>query len=360
MCKKYRNPIDKQELFVYNFSNIIYGGIEMKKLLSVFFAIIMVCSLCIIPASAASPKLNKKVASLPIGYSLTLKVSNADDVKWSSNDKSIAKVKSAKGNTAKIVGVSSGSTYIYADVNGKQLKCKVTVKKSFITADKDEVTVAKGDKVTLTFNVSGSKKIVYSNGGPEKCTITSAKWSGNKLKLTVKGKDNGSALIKVYTKGYSKTTMETVTVKVSGKSSGKATISDKPASTTESNLSVQDQVLELVNAERKDAGKSAVKLDSTLNQVAQLRANELLKNLSHTRPDGTVCFTAFDEMGAKYGSCSENIAAGQMTPEEVMSSWMSSSGHKANILDSNAEKMGVALVTVPSGYGYYWVQVFTD
>ena len=356
MCKKYITLIDKQEFFVYNFSNIIYGGIEMKKLLSIFFAIVMVCSLCIIPVSAAAPKLNKSTVNVPIGYSVTLKVSNADNVEWSTKDKSIAKIKSTKGNTAKIVGVNSGTTYISAKVGKKTLKCKVTVKKSFITADNDKVSVAKGDKVTLTFNVSGSKKITYSNGGPEKCTITSAKWSGNKLKLTVKGKDNGSALIKVYAKGHSKTTMETVTVNVSGKS----TISNKPASTNESNLSIQDQVLELVNAERKDAGKSAVKLDSTLNQVAELRANELLKNLSHVRPNGTSCFTAFDDKGVKYGSASENIAAGQRTPEEVMSNWMGSTGHKENILDSDVTKMGVALVTVPSGYGYYWVQVFTD
>lgn len=355
MCKKYINLIDNQELFVYNFSNIIYGGIEMKKLLSVLFAVIMVCSLCIVPASAASPKLNKSTANVPIGYSVTLKVSNADNVEWSTKDSSIAKIKSAKGNTAKIVGVSSGTTYISAKVGKKTLKCKVTVKKSFITADKDEVLVAKGDKVTLTFNVSGSKKIAYSNGGPEKCTITSAKWSGNKLKITVKGKDVGSALIKVYTKGYSKTTMETVTVNVSGKNTNKGS-----ASSTSNNVSIEEQVLELVNAERKAAGKSAVKLDSTLNEVAELRANELLKNLSHTRPDGTSCFTAFDAKGVKYDSASENIAAGQRTPEELMSSWMSSTGHKDNILDSNATKMGIALVTVPSGYGYYWVQVFTD
>ena len=328
----------------------------MKKLLSILIAVIMVCPLSVIPASAASAKLNKTKVYLPIGYSVTLKVSNADDVEWSSRDKSIAKVKSTKGNTAKIVGVSSGSTYIYAEADGKTLKCKVTVKKSFITAEDDTISVAEGEKATITLNVSGSKKVVYSNGGPEKCTVTSAKWSGNKLKLTVKGKASGAAQIKVYTKGYSKTTMETVTVNVSGKASTKGSA----ASTNNSTASIEEEVLELVNAERKAAGKSAVVLDDKLNEVAQLRANELLKNLSHTRPDGTSCFTAFNDMGVKYGHASENIAAGQRTPEELVNNWMNSTGHKDNILDSDAEKMGIALVTVPSGYGYYWVQVFTD
>lgn len=333
---------------MYNFSINIYGGIKMKKLFSIIFAVIMVCTICVIPASAASPKLNKTKVNLPIGYSVTLKVSNADDVEWSSKDKSVAKIKSTSGNTAKIVGVSSGTTYIYAEADGKQLKCKVTVKKSFITAADDEATVAKGENVTLTFNVTGSKKIVYKNCATEKCTVTSAKWSGDKLKLTVKGNDTGSALIKVYAKGYSKTTMETVTV----------TISD--TADTNAGVSVEEQVLELVNAERKAAGKSAVVLDDKLNKVAQLRAKELLKNFSHTRPDGTSCFTAFDEVVAKYNSASENIAAGHKTAEEVMNSWMNSSGHKSNILDSNVEKMGVAFVKTSGGYGYYWVQVFTD
>lgn len=328
----------------------------MKKLFSIIFAVIMVCTMCVIPASAAIPTLNKTKTNLPIGYSVTLKVSNADDVEWSVKDKSVAKIKSSKGNTAKIVGVDSGTTYVYAETGGKKLKCKVTVKKSFITTAKDEVTVAKGDKVTVTFNVTGSKKVVYSNGGTEKCTITSAKWSGNKLKLTIKGKAEGSALIKVYAKGYQKTTLETVTVHVKGKT----TTAGNAASTDESNLTVEEQVLELVNAERKAAGKSAVVLDDKLNEVAKLRAKELLKNLSHVRPDGTTCFTAFDEVGAKYNSASENIAAGHKTAEEAMNSWMSSSGHKANILDGSAEKMGVAVVKATGGYVYYWVQVFTD
>ena len=327
----------------------------MKKLFSVLIAVLMVCTLCVIPASAASPKLNSKSVNLPIGYSVTLKVSNADSVEWSTKDKSIAKIKSTSGNTAKIVGVSSGSTYIYANADGKTLKCKVTVKKSFITAEDDEISVAKGKTATITLNVKGSKKVAYSNGAPEKCTVTSAKWNGNQIKITVKGKDTGSALIKVYAKGYSKTTMETVTVKITGTSSASST-----TQTDASSSSIEEQVLVLVNAERQAAGKSAVVLDDNLNAVAQLRANELLKKLSHTRPDGTTCFTALDDMGVKYGYASENIAAGQKTPEELMNNWMNSAGHKANILDSNAEKMGIALVKSSTGYGYYWVQVFTD
>ena len=128
----------------------------MKKLLSILFAAVIVCTMCIIPASAASPKLNKTSVNLPIDYSITLKVSNADEVEWSTKDKSIAKIKSTTDTTAKIVSVKTGSTYIYAKTGGKTLKCKVTVKKSFITAKNDKLSISKGSKKSVTVSVTGS------------------------------------------------------------------------------------------------------------------------------------------------------------------------------------------------------------
>ena len=54
----------------------------------------------------------------------------------------------------------------------------------------------------------------------------------------------------------------------------------------------------------------------------------------------------------------ENIAMGQKNPEQVMSSWMNSSGHKANILNSEFGKIGIGCYK-KNGI-YYWVQMFTD
>ncbi|MBQ8786053.1 MAG: CAP domain-containing protein [Oscillospiraceae bacterium] len=332
----------------------------MKKLLSILFAVVIVCTICIIPASAASPKLNKTKVNLPIDYSITLKVSNADKVEWSTKDKSIAKIKSTTDNTAKIVGVNTGSTYIYAKAGGKTLKCKITVKKSFITAKNDEISISNGKTKSFTVSVTGSKKLAYNNSNPKVCTVTSAKWVDGKLKFTVKGKSSGTAQIKVYAKGYSKSTLETITVTVGNGSSltvgGTASSEEKSSST----LTEAEKVVELVNAERAKKGLSALTMDSTLNEVAQLRAKEITSKFSHTRPDGTECFTAFDELGAKHGYAAENIAAGQSSAERVMNGWMNSQGHYDNIMSSNVTKIGVALVTTSGGYKYYWVQVFTD
>ncbi|MGN0579072.1 MAG: CAP domain-containing protein, partial [Ruminiclostridium sp.] len=71
-------------------------------------------------------------------------------------------------------------------------------------------------------------------------------------------------------------------------------------------------------------------------------------------------FTVFEELGIRYGAAGENIAAGQRSASEVMESWMNSSGHRQNILSSNFRKIGIGLYKSPDGYGYYWVQIFSD
>lgn len=117
-------------------------------------------------------------------------------------------------------------------------------------------------------------------------------------------------------------------------------------------------VLELVNAARAQNGKSPLTLDDALTDVAQLRAEEIVQSFSHTRPNGTSCFTAVEEAGISAGSMGENIAAGQSSPAAVMDSWMNSEGHRANILKGNFSSIGIGYVKDPSGYKHYWVQLF--
>lgn len=74
----------------------------------------------------ANPTLSKKKLTVKVGKSKTLKVNDAEGtVKWSSNKKKVAKV----NKNGKITGVKAGKATITAKVDGKTLKCKVTVKK---------------------------------------------------------------------------------------------------------------------------------------------------------------------------------------------------------------------------------------
>lgn len=104
---------------------------------------------------AASAKLNKKSATIWVGNTLQLKVSNAKGkVKWSSDKKSVATV-SAKG---KVKAKKSGKAVITAKVANKKLKCKITVKKTRLSAN--SLTIKYGDKVDLSL-IDAQKKVAW-------------------------------------------------------------------------------------------------------------------------------------------------------------------------------------------------------
>lgn len=117
------------------------------------------------------------------------------------------------------------------------------------------------------------------------------------------------------------------------------------------------QVVALVNAERAKYGLSALKVDSRVQQAAQVRAKETVQSFSHTRPNGSSFSTALTEAGVSYSRSGENIAYGQSTPQQVVQAWMNSSGHRANILNENFTTIGVGYTV--SGGTAYWAQLFT-
>lgn len=120
-----------------------------------------------------------------------------------------------------------------------------------------------------------------------------------------------------------------------------------------------EQVVTLVNRIRVANGLNKLTTYDKLTEVAQLRAKEIETNYSHTRPDGTKCFTALEDAGIRSVTAGENIAKGYSTPEKVVDAWMNSPGHRANILNPSYTMIGV-------GYVYdeyttdanYWTQVF--
>lgn len=118
------------------------------------------------------------------------------------------------------------------------------------------------------------------------------------------------------------------------------------------------QVAILVNRERSSYGLQPVKYSPLLSDAANVRSSELRKNFSHTRRNGTSCFTVLKEFDISYFSAAENIAYGQRNPEIVMNAWMNSSGHRANILSKNVEYIGVGVVY--SNGIYYWTQLFAS
>ena len=132
-----------------------------------------------------------------------------------------------------------------------------------------------------------------------------------------------------------------------------------PSPTSASGVSEYAQeVVRLVNIERERAGLAKLTMDATLSAAAQVRAQEIDVSFSHTRPDGTSCFTVLKEFGIGYRACGENIAKGSPSPARVVEGWMNSAGHRANILNANFTAIGVGVYADAAGT-LHWAQLFT-
>jgi len=113
------------------------------------------------------------------------------------------------------------------------------------------------------------------------------------------------------------------------------------------------EVIRLVNEERAKVGITPLEMELSLMRSCEIRAEELAILFSHERPNGSSCFSVIEFESKASG---ENIAYGQRDAQSVMTSWMNSTGHRNNILNSNFTHIGV-------GYFYknnttYWVQLF--
>ncbi len=118
--------------------------------------------------------------------------------------------------------------------------------------------------------------------------------------------------------------------------------------------SFEQEVIDLTNQERRRSGLRSLSFNCQLTVAAQNHTLDMERNrmLSHTGSDGSSMVDRVRRTGYRPGYLGENVAVGQRTPQEVVDSWMRSSGHRRNILNPNYEEIGV-------GYdNRYWTQVF--
>ncbi|MBG6075465.1 CAP domain-containing protein [Polaromonas sp. CG_9.11] len=79
----------------------------------------------------------------------------------------------------------------------------------------------------------------------------------------------------------------------------------------------------------------------------------------HSGKDGGQVGDRAGREGYAWQRVGENIAAGQGSPQQVMSAWLSSPHHCANIMDPHFTEMGAAYAVNPESDGViYWTQVF--
>lgn len=128
----------------------------------------------------------------------------------------------------------------------------------------------------------------------------------------------------------------------------------KAPAAVSTNTTYTQQIVTLVNKERATAGLAPVSSLDSLNKVAAAKATDMRSNnyFSHTSPTYGSPFDMMASFGVTYSYAGENIAMGQKSPEEVMTAWMNSPGHRANILSANFNYIGVGFDN------NYWVQEF--
>ena len=99
----------------------------------------------------------------------------------------------------------------------------------------------------------------------------------------------------------------------------------------------ESEVIDLVNVERSAQGLHPLSYDHQLAAAARNHSEDmgLQDYFSHTSLDGRTVPERITAAGYAYNTYGENIAGGQPTPEDVIDAWMSSPGHRANILNSN-------------------------
>ena len=118
------------------------------------------------------------------------------------------------------------------------------------------------------------------------------------------------------------------------------------------------QILALCNEQRQNNGLEKLMTREDLwEQVAQVRAGEIVNYFSHTRPNGSSCFSLYDEAGLDYRAAGENIAAGYYGASAVVDGWMNSTGHRANILSESYDYLATGYAT-GGAYGTNYCQNF--
>lgn len=140
---------------------------------------------------------------------------------------------------------------------------------------------------------------------------------------------------------------------------GSSSSGNTSSSTETSNMnSDEKEVFDLINKQRTNNGLAALKNDSEIQRVARIKAQDMVNNnyFSHTSPTYGSPFDMLKSFKISYKTAGENIA-GNSSNSSAVTAWMNSSGHKANILNSNFNYTGIGVVSSPK-YGKMYVQLF--
>lgn len=105
-------------------------------------------------------------------------------------------------------------------------------------------------------------------------------------------------------------------------------------------------VIALANSARAKEGLAPLSENAKLSAAARNKAEDMLKNdyFAHTSPKGVTPWAWIKQEGYQYKAAGENLAINFTDAKEQHSAWMKSASHRANILNSQYQEIGVAVV----------------
>lgn len=107
------------------------------------------------------------------------------------------------------------------------------------------------------------------------------------------------------------------------------------------------RIVQLTNVERKKVGAKELTVNSKLAQAAQQKGQDMLANqyFAHISPSGVTPWFWMKKVGYSYSVAGENLAIDFVDAENVVTAWLNSPTHKANMLSKEYTETGVAVVT---------------
>jgi uncharacterized protein YkwD len=125
------------------------------------------------------------------------------------------------------------------------------------------------------------------------------------------------------------------------------------------------KMVELLNANRTAAGLVPVRIDDRLMAIARARSVDMATKhyFSHTQPDGRNVFNILSAKGIKWYGAGEIIAWNnyptlELSTYNANSQWMNSSGHKAIVMSTSMNYIGVGLAIDASNGKKMWTAVY--
>lgn len=226
----------------------------------------------------------------------------------------------------------------------------------------------------LVFGLCSCTKTDKQKPVPDKSLASNSSQSTSETEKTSASEESSSSETETTEESTAATTTTATTVKKSATATKKpATATKKPVTTTKKSVtttkkpvtttekpsgsslpalvndsSFLNSAKSAINAERRKAGVSEMSIDYTMCKLAGVRAKEVSKNQSHTRPDGRKYNTIYADYGVtKPKATGENIAWATRfdSARDIVNYWMESTlGHREVMLNGKYKRFGIAMI----------------